>query len=47
MSGTTNSGSYGLLNYFKWNSKGDAVIKSDEIYYNVYKRGLKTIAKKK
>lgn len=33
---TSNSGSYGLLNYFKWNKKGTAVIKFDEIYYNAF-----------
>lgn len=33
---TTNSGSYGLLNYFKWNSKGTAIIKFDEVYYNAF-----------
>jgi len=33
---TSNSGKYGLLNFFKWNSKGTAVIKFDEIYYNSF-----------
>lgn len=36
MSCTSNSGVYGLLNFFKWNSKGTAVIKFDEIYYNSF-----------
>jgi hypothetical protein len=33
---TTNSGTYGLRNFFKWNSKGAAVIKFDEIYYDAF-----------
>lgn len=33
---TTNSGNYGLRNFFKWNSKGTAVIKFDEVYYNAF-----------
>lgn len=33
---TTNSGTYGLLNFMKWNSKGTAVIKFDEIYYDTF-----------
>jgi len=33
---TANSGSYGLKNFFKWNKKGAAVIKFDEIYYNAF-----------
>ena len=37
---TTNSGSYGLLNFRKWNSKGTAVIKFDEWYYDAYQYGL-------
>jgi hypothetical protein len=37
---TTNSGSYGLLNFRKWNKKGTAVIKFDEWYYNTYRYGL-------
>lgn len=36
MSCTTNSGTYGLKNFFKWNSKGTAVIKFDEIYYDAF-----------
>jgi len=35
---TSNSGVYGLLNYFKWNRKGTAVIKFDEIYYNAFQK---------
>ena len=37
---TTNSGSYGLLNFKKWNSKGTAIIKFDEWYYDTYQYGL-------
>lgn len=33
---TTNSGSYGLKNFFKWNKKGTVVIKFDEVYYNSF-----------
>ena len=40
MSGTTNTGGYGLKNFAKWNSKGAAIIKSDEWYYGVYQKGL-------
>lgn len=36
MSCTSNSGIYGLRNFFKWNKKGTAVIKFDEIYYNSF-----------
>jgi len=36
MSGTTNSGLYGLRKFYKWNRLGTAVIKFDEIYYNTY-----------
>ena len=36
MSCTSNSGTYGLLNFFKWNRKGTAVIKFNEIYYNAF-----------
>jgi hypothetical protein len=37
---TTNSGTYGLLNFKKWNQKGTAIIKFDEWYYDTYKYGL-------
>ena len=40
MSGTTNSGVYGMLNFDKWSRKGVAHIKADEWYYSVWKRGL-------
>jgi len=40
MTGTTNSGSYGLLNWKSWSSKGLAQIKPNEWYYEVWKRGL-------
>jgi len=36
MSCTTNSGKYGLLNFMKWNKKGTAVIKFDEVYYDTF-----------
>lgn len=39
-SGTSNAGSYGLLNFRKYNSKGCAVLKSDEIVYNSHVHGL-------
>ncbi len=38
MSCTTHSGKYGLLNFFKWNRKGTAVVKADEIYYDVFQK---------
>ena len=37
-SATSHSGSYGMMNFMKWNKKGFAVIKSDEIYYDVYEK---------
>ena len=37
---TTNTGTYGLLNFKKWNSKGAAIIKFDEWYYDTYQYGL-------
>jgi hypothetical protein len=40
MTGTTNSGVYGLLNFKKWTKRGVAQIKADEWYYNVWSRGL-------
>jgi hypothetical protein len=36
MSCTSNSGTYGLRNFFRWNKKGTAVIKFDEVYYNSF-----------
>ncbi len=39
-SGTTNTGKSGLKNYKKYNSKGVAVIKTDEWYYELWKYGL-------
>lgn len=36
---TTNSGSYGFKNYWKWNSNGVGEIKSNEWYYDVWKLG--------
>jgi len=40
MTGTTNSGLYGLKNFNLWNKKGTAIVKVDECYYNVWTRGL-------
>lgn len=37
--GSTNSGTYGLLNYKKWNSKGAFVAKSDFWHYDLWKGG--------
>lgn len=39
MTGTTNSGGYGLLNFAAWNKNGVAHVKSDEWYYNVWNVG--------
>tara|TARA_R110000822_G_scaffold127454_4_gene262977 strand:- start:1227 stop:1829 length:603 start_codon:yes stop_codon:yes gene_type:complete len=36
MSCTSNSGTYGLLNFAKWNRRGTAVIKFDEVYYDAF-----------
>jgi hypothetical protein len=33
---TSNSGTYGLKNFIKFNNKGTAVIKFDEIYYDAF-----------
>lgn len=38
--GTTNAGTTGLKNYSKYNSKGVAVIKTDEWYHGLWKYGL-------
>lgn len=35
---TSNSGTYGLLNFFKWNKKGTAVIVFDQIYYKAFQK---------
>jgi len=40
MTGTTNTGSYGLKAFTKWNKNGAAIIKSNEWYYDVYQKGL-------
>jgi len=40
MTGTTNSGEYGLLNWKKWSKEGTAQIKPNEWYYDVWTRGL-------
>lgn len=39
-SGTTNAGKNGLMNYNTYNPEGVAVIKTNEVYYNVWKFGL-------
>lgn len=33
---TSHSGLYGLKNFLKWNKKGTAVIKFNEVYYNAF-----------
>mgnify|MGYP003108924260 CR=1 FL=1 len=38
MSCTTNSGVYGLKNFAKWNKKGTAVTKANEVYYDVFEK---------
>lgn len=38
MSCTSNSGTYGLRNFLKWNKKGTAVIVFDKIYYDAFKK---------
>jgi len=40
VSGTTNAGTTGLKNYSRYNSKGVAVIKTNEWYYGLWKYGL-------
>ena len=40
LTGTTNAGTYGLLNWKKWSKRGAAQIKPDEWYYDVWTRGL-------
>lgn len=37
---TANTGTYGLLNFAKWNKKGAAIIKFDEWYYEAFQYGL-------
>lgn len=39
-SGTTNPGINGLMNFIEYNSKGCAVIKANEWYYNLWRNGL-------
>jgi len=39
LTGTTNTGGYGLKNFKKWSKRGAAVIKSEEWYYDVWSRG--------
>lgn len=39
MPGTTNAGTTGLKNYNRYNSKGCAVIKTNEWYYDLWKPG--------
>lgn len=38
--GTTNSGATGLKRFYRYNKRGVAVIKTDEIYYDLWKPGL-------
>jgi len=40
LTGSTNTGTYGLLNWKKWSSEGAAQIKDNEWYYDVWERGL-------
>lgn len=40
MTGTTNSGSWGLKNFDQYTTEGLAQIKADEWYYDVWQRGL-------
>ena len=37
--GTTNSGAYGMKNFFKWNRKGVFVVKTNEWYENLWANG--------
>lgn len=39
-SGTTNAGANGLLKYDSYNKEGVAVLKTNEVYYNVWRYGL-------
>ena len=39
MTGTTNTGGYGLKEFTKWTTRGAAQIKANEIYYDVWTRG--------
>lgn len=39
LTGTTNTGGYGLKEFKKWSNKGAAQIKGNEIYYGVWTRG--------
>ena len=38
LSGTTHPGTYGLKHFMRWNSKGAAVLKANEWYYDVYQK---------
>lgn len=40
LTGTTNTGGYGLKEFRRWTKRGAAVIKSEEWYYDVWTRGL-------
>lgn len=37
--GTTNSGGYGIKNFFKWNRKGVFVVKTNEWFYDLWANG--------
>ena len=39
LTGTTNTGGYGLKNFAKWDNRGVAHIKGNEWYYDVWTRG--------
>lgn len=39
LTGTTNAGAYGILNFAKWDKRGVAFIKADEWYYDVWSMG--------
>ena len=40
LTGTTNSGTYGLLNFHLWNKNGTAVLKTNQWSYDCWKEGL-------
>ena len=40
MSGTTNTGKYGLKQFVEYGAKGVAQVVADECYYDVWRRGL-------
>lgn len=38
VTGTTHSGAYGLKNFFKWDKRGTAIIRSGKMFYNVLQK---------